>query len=151
MYSLLHTNSKNCRYSCKEKFGTSFLFLYQLHHFCISSSANHFPVTFASSSQKEQGKEIRHRRQRIYTYDRDIICLPKSQLGKDGLVRIPRKKSLRDYLAMNKLVGKIRLTSDMNERAIFREILSVFESPMAGKFIVPVQGIAELLARQSKG
>ena len=68
--------------------------------------------------------------QRMYTYDRDIICLPKSQRGKDGLVRIPRKKSMRDYLAMNKLIGKIRLTSDMSEGAIFREIRSVFEGPM---------------------
>ena len=68
--------------------------------------------------------------QRMYTYDRDIICLPKSQLGKDGLVRIPRKKSMRDYLAMNKLIGKIRPTSDMSEGAIFREIRSVFGGPM---------------------
>ena len=55
--------------------------------------------------------------------------------GKDGLVRIPRKKSLLDYLAMNKLVGKIRLTSDMSEGAIFREIRSVFEGPMAGNLL----------------
>ena len=34
--------------------------------------------------------------QQMYTYDRDIICLPKSQRGKDGLVRIPRKKSMHD-------------------------------------------------------
>ena len=67
--------------------------------------------------------------QRMYTYDCDIICLPKSQLGKDGLVRIPRKKSMRDYLAMNKLIGKIRLSSDMSEGAIFREIRSVFRWP----------------------
>ena len=34
---------------------------------------------------------------------------------------------MRDYLAMNKLIGKIRLTSDMT---IFREIRSVFGGPM---------------------
>ena len=139
MYSLLHTNSNNCRYSREEKFGTSFLFLYQLHHFCIYRCLAR-PTTFQLPShlqvKKSKGKKS-GTRQRIYTYDRDIICLPRSQLGKDGLVRISRKKSLRDYLAMNKLVGKIRLTSDMNERAIFQEIRSVFENPMAGKFMFP--------------
>ena len=44
--------------------------------------------------------------QQMYTYDRDIH-LPKSELGKYGLVKIPRKKSVRNYLAMNKLIGKI--------------------------------------------
>ena len=68
----------------------------------------------------------------MYTYDRDIICLPKSELGKDGIIRIPRKKSVHDFLAMNKLIGKIHLTSDMSEGAVFTEIRSVFEGPMAG-------------------
>ena len=47
-----------------------------------------------------------------------ISCLPKSELGKDGLVRIPHRKSMRDFLTMNKLTGKIRLTSDMSEGAL---------------------------------
>ena len=63
--------------------------------------------------------------------------MPKSKLGKDGLVRIPRQKSMRDYLAMNKLIGKIRLTSDMSEPAIFEEIRSVFEGPMGGNVNFP--------------
>lgn len=101
------------------------------------------PSTFQLPShlQKCTGKKGKAKKsttgQRIYTYDRDIICLPKSHLGKDGLVRIPRKKSRRDYLAMNKLIGKICLTSDMSEGAIFREIRSVFEAPMAGNPIFP--------------
>ena len=99
------------------------------------------PTTFqmASHLQKCSAKKSKGKKtstgQRMYTYDSHIICLPKSHLGKDGLVRIPRKKSLRDYLAMNKLVGKIRLTSDMSEGAIFREIRSVFEGPMAGNLL----------------
>jgi len=36
--------------------------------------------------------------QRVFTYDRDIVCLPKSALESDGLVRIPRKK---EVLAIN--------------------------------------------------
>ena len=70
-------------------------------------------------SKKAKGKNA-YGWQRIYTYDHDIICLPKSELGKDGLVRIPRKEGVRDFLAMNKLIGKIRLTSDMSEGAIFK-------------------------------
>ena len=50
---------------------------------------------------------------------------------RDGLIKIPQKKSMRDYLAMKHLIGKIRLTSDMNEGEIFQEIRSVFYGPMA--------------------
>ena len=55
------------------------------------------------SAKKGKGKKLSGK-QRVYTYVRDIICLPKSELGKDGLVRISRKKSVGDYLAMNKLI-----------------------------------------------
>lgn len=67
----------------------------------------------------------------MYTYDRDIICLPKSHsYTVDGLVKIPRKKSVRDYLASNRLIGKIRLHSEMSESAIMKEIRSVFKEHM---------------------
>ena len=67
----------------------------------------------------------------MYTYDRDIICLPKSNsYTLDGLIKIPRKKSVRDYLASNRLIGKIRLHSEMSESAIMKEIRSVFSEPM---------------------
>lgn len=82
----------------------------------------------SSASKKRRGKKTKP--QRIYTYDRDIICLPRSYLSKDGLVKIPRKKSVRDYLASNKLIGKIRLQSEMSEEDIMKEIRSVFRRPM---------------------
>ena len=43
------------------------------------------------------------------------------------LFRIPRK---RDFLAANKLIGKIRLRSSMSQDEIMEEIRSVFEKPM---------------------
>ena len=65
----------------------------------------------------------------MYTYDRDI-CLPKSYVDDEGLVKIPRQRSAREFLAINELIGKIRLTSAMMEREIMQEIHSVFRGPI---------------------
>lgn len=68
---------------------------------------------------------------RLYTYDRDIACLPKRFAKKeDALIPIPRKREIRQFLAVNKLVGKIQLKSNMDEKEMFREIRSVFRGPM---------------------
>lgn len=58
------------------------------------------------------------------------MCLPKSFSSGNNVVKIPRKKDSREYLASNGLVGKIRLKSSMNEDEIMREIRSVFATPM---------------------
>ena len=60
----------------------------------------------------------------------DIMCLPKCPADRSGLVKIPWKKSVRDFLARNQLMGKIRLSSDMSEKSIMREVLSVYEVAM---------------------
>ena len=62
-------------------------------------------------------------------YERDIICLPKFLCGRD-VIEIPRKKHLRHFLAINKLVEKIQLRSNMSKFEIFHEIRSVFRMPM---------------------
>ena len=67
---------------------------------------------------------------RVYTYDRDIICLPRTYADDEGLVKIPRQRSAREFLAVNKLIGKIRLSSAMTEDKIMEEIRSVFRTPM---------------------
>ena len=88
------------------------------------------PTTFlcnvASSSQ--QPKE------RVYTYERDIICLPHSFAGK--LIKIPRN---RDALSESGLVGKMTLSSNMTEDELFSEIRSVFRGPMGGSADFPFQ------------
>ena len=68
--------------------------------------------------------------ERLFTYDRDIICLPKSFVEDGGLIKIPRKQHVRDFLASNSLCGKIRLNSAMSEDEIMGEIRSVFKVPM---------------------
>lgn len=68
--------------------------------------------------------------ERLFTYDRDIMCLPKAFVGNGGLIKIPRKQCVREFLAANSLIGKIRLTSAMSEEEIMDEIRSVFEVPM---------------------
>lgn len=61
------------------------------------------------------------------TKDFHLLCLPRSYESRGGTIKIPRGTGIRDYLANN---GKIRLTSDMDEKAIFDEIRSVFRTPM---------------------
>ena len=68
--------------------------------------------------------------ERLFTYDRDIVCLPKSFVGEEGLIKIPRQHAVCDFLAANHLTGKIRLTSSMSEEDIMNEIRSVFDNPM---------------------
>ena len=65
----------------------------------------------------------------IYTYDRDIVCLPCFYARKSKVIPIPRD---RDEPSSAGLVGKISLTSDMSEEAIFNEIRNVFRDPMRG-------------------
>ncbi len=76
----------------------------------------------ASKKQKSSGKD--------FIYDRDIVCLPNSFSSANKVVKIPRGKHSREYLANNGLVGKIRLKSSMTEDEIMREIRSVFATPM---------------------
>lgn len=69
---------------------------------------------------------------RVVTYERDIICLPRSFVKQGNLIDIPRKRSVRQALAINKLVGKIQLDSAMSQADIFHEVRSVFRTPMRG-------------------
>jgi hypothetical protein len=69
---------------------------------------------------------------RVSVYDRDIVCLPNWYRGDgpDGIIEIPRRKEIREYLGANKLIRKIQLVSNMSQQAIYDEIRSVFEIPM---------------------
>ena len=79
------------------------------------------PTAFLRNIASNQPKE------RVYTYERDIICLPCSCDAK--VIRIPRN---RDALSESGLVGKITLSSNMTEDELFSEIRSVFRGPMGG-------------------
>ena len=61
------------------------------------------------------------------TYDRDIICLTKQFMKKDGTLKIPRSANSLEYLCRHGLRGKIRLSSTMSEEEIMSEIRSVFK------------------------
>ena len=82
--------------------------------------------TPANISKKGKGK--------IYTYERDIICIPKWFADEDDLIKLPRKKNFRFFLATNKLLGKIQLKSDMEQSDIYNEIREVFHVPMANQY-----------------
>ena len=68
---------------------------------------------------------------KIFSYDRDIICLPNYMRKGDG-IQIPRNKKTREFLGRNGLIGKIHLESSMTEEEIFLEICSVFQNAMGG-------------------
>lgn len=106
---------------------------YDIFYLCFNRCQAR-PSMFAKNSSARKKK---NQDSRIYSYDRDIICFPESFSGKDGLVKIPRQSSVRDYLASNHLIGKIRLNSNMSEALIMNEVRSVFEVAMSGNPCFP--------------
>lgn len=82
-----------------------------------------------SFTGKRRSSNMKGKKPKVTTYDRDIVCLPFSYPSTDGRYSIPRKES-RANLASNGLIGKIRLASDMEEDEILSEIRSVFASAM---------------------
>lgn len=64
---------------------------------------------------------------KLFTYDRDIICLPHWHATKDETIEIPRS---RDDLSKHGLIGKVRLSSDMTEEEVLDEIRSIFHTQM---------------------
>lgn len=81
------------------------------------------PSTFLRKGKSTSASKMK---ERFFTYDRDIICLPMSY-GSSSAINIPKSRA---NLAKNGLIGKLRLTSDMTEETIFDEIRSVFRGPM---------------------
>ena len=97
-------------------------------YLCRPSVTPTLPSTFLSKrSAALKGSRFKTK-EKVFTYDRDIICLPKSY-GSSSSIPIPRS---RTKLAQNGLIGKIRLRSDMTQEDIFHEIRSVFRGPMEG-------------------
>ncbi len=80
---------------------------------------------------ESRGRSIARPKEKLFSYDRDIICLSSFYCA-DGAttIKIPRKGSDREFLAKNGMIGKIRFSSDMSERDIFEDIRSVFSRPM---------------------
>jgi len=77
-------------------------------------------------------------RTKVYTLDRTIILLPQMSHTHGGEIQIPRGPS-REKLGRQGLIGKIRLTTDMNEDEIYKEIWSVFSKPMGENSQFPFQ------------
>ena len=84
------------------------------------------PSIFFQEAKTAKGKG----KGKLNVYERDIVCLPHNFVKHGDIIDIPRKKHIRHYLAVNKLVGKIQLNSNMTESDIFNEIRSVFRVPM---------------------
>ena len=85
------------------------------------------PSTFLKGINSRQ-KAIKKKTQLI-TYDRDIVCLTKQFVSKNGTVKIPRSSDSLEYLCRHGLKGKIRLASTMSEEKIIDEVRSVFKRP----------------------
>ena len=79
------------------------------------------------------------------------MCFPYNYLFGNSIT-IPHSKEIRDFLARNGLMGKIRLTSSMTEEEIMSEIRSVFSVPMknqsnfAFKILQPSGGSSKSLS-----
>ena len=81
------------------------------------------------------GRHANNKKERIFTYKRDIVCLPSWYKEKmsGNCLPIPRGNESRQYLARHGLLGKITLTSNMTEIQIFKEISSVFTDSFGGR------------------
>ena len=71
------------------------------------------------------------KRKSIQTWDRDIICLPQSKhnCANSSSFSYPRG-NYRAMLGKMGLIGKLHLSSHMNEDDVKKEIRSVFQAPM---------------------
>lgn len=94
-------------------------------------------VNLPSISLKRRSGNTKGKKPKTTLYDRDIVCLPFSYPSSGGRYAIPRKES-RAFLASQGLIGKIRLSSDMDEDEILREIRSVFSVAMAYDTTFPI-------------
>lgn len=70
------------------------------------------------------------RNQVIKQWDRDVLCLPPRKSG--SVISFPRGKYRTD-LANSGLIGKLHMTSEMDEEDVAREIRSIFKRPMKSK------------------
>ncbi len=75
--------------------------------------------------RKRGSAQSNKRRKTLQTWDRDIICIPKQDIG-DNHISYPRGK-YREELGKNGLIGKIRLHSNMSVDDVKEEIYSVFK------------------------
>lgn len=55
----------------------------------------------------------------------------------EGNIKIPRSRCAREMLAKNGLIGKVTLTSDMDEDKIHSDIFSVFQKAMRKDPVFP--------------
>jgi hypothetical protein len=94
-----------------------------------SRKYQHLPTTFKKGNSQGGAVLSNSGQTRAFTYDRDILCLP-SGMADGNTVQIPRAKVIRESLARNGLIGKIRLSSSMTEDEIYDEIRCVFSAPM---------------------
>ena len=114
---------------CPECIHFTFSFLILLTIF--SNKAQSYPSSFLQNRGQKPTQCVKGKG-KLVTYERDIICLPKSFGCQGNLIDIPRKKDIRRMLAVNKLVGKIQLHSGMEQEEIYQEIRFVFSTPMGG-------------------
>lgn len=101
---------------------------------CICSALDILPSYLKRKSRHSGGSRSKAKKPSTEkTWDRDIICIPKSRVNKaDGnSLSYPRGRYGAE-LGRQGLVGKLHLTSSMSEKDVESEIRSVFKEPMKG-------------------
>ena len=68
----------------------------------------------------------------VQCWDRDIVCIPRSRLSGSGPSYSYPRGRYRTELGRLGFIGKIHITSDMDETAVKLEICSVYEGHMGG-------------------
>ena len=81
------------------------------------------PSSFLKKKKKKGGQSS------LQVWDKDIICFPQGYVKNPQDIPIPRGRK-RLQLNGQGLIGKVRLTSDMDEDEIREQICSVFSDKM---------------------
>lgn len=89
------------------------------------------PSKYSHLSSGQGGKEKNAKKRKVVSWDRDIICLPKTtRKGELATVLPYPRKKFRSNLGAWGLIGKIHLNSEMSVDDVENEIRSVFRIPM---------------------
>jgi len=85
---------------------------------------------------RSRGNQRNKKPKVVKTWDRDVLCIPRGGTHSSGGISFPRGK-YRAYLARCGLIGKLHLTSEMNDQDVEDEIRTIFSGPMQNNSSFP--------------
>ena len=93
-------------------------------------SAVHVLPSYLRRRRSDRGSESKPKKAKVIKqWDRDVVCFPRNARGVGNTVKFPRGK-YKAYLASCGLMGKLHMTSEMDEEDVASEIRGIFKRQM---------------------